>query len=318
MENVLLPAVVAGCVFVAVVLIWLKSASGAESSRKKALIGQMMEEKKAGNTGRDDVTLFKDTPGSGVSFFNKIPGITRTYDLLISAGLWDKRVAFFGVSMLIFAFVALALKGFGWFAILAGVAFAYFLPHRYLAFRIHKRNQKFLDMFPDAIDLITRSVRSGHPINTAMRMISENMESPVRDEFKQVTDEVSYGRTLTEALKRMSARLKIPDVDFFVVVLSVQQETGGSLTEVLSNLSNIIRKRKQLRAKIHAMTSEGRATAYILGAIPILEFGVLYYMTPSYIEPLFTTTSGNMILAAAGSLIIASQVVIRRMIDIDI
>ena len=173
-------------------------------------------------------------------------------------------------------------------------------------------------MFPDAVDLIVRSVRSGHPINTAMRMITENMDSPIRDEFRQVTDEVSYGRTLPEALKRMSARIALQDVDFFVVVLSVQQETGGSLTEVLTNLSTIIRKRKQLRAKIRAMTSEGRATSYILGAIPVVEFGALYVITPSYLDPLFTTMTGNIILGAAIGLIITSQYVIRIMINIDI
>lgn len=317
MENMLLPAVVAGCVFVVFVLISLKTTSGGESNRKKALLGQMMEETKA-NSGQGDVNLFKDTPGSGTGFLGKIPGISHTYDLLITAGLWDKRGIFFAASFVLFAAVAFALRGFGPFCIIGALAVAYFLPQKYLGFRIESRNEKFLDMFPDAIDLITRSVRSGHPINTAIRMISENMESPVRDEFRQVADEVSYGRTLTEALKRMAARLKIPDVDFFVVVLSVQQETGGSLTEVLSNLSNIIRKRKQLRAKIHAMTSEGRATAYILGAIPVLEFTVLYFMTPAYLEPLFTTFNGNILLGAAGILIIASQVVIRRMIDIDI
>ena len=151
-----------------------------------------------------------------------------------------------------------------------------------------------------------------------MRMITENMESPIRDEFKQVVDEVSYGRTLAEALRRMSARLELADVDFFAVVLSVQQETGGSLTEVLTNLSNIIRKRKQLRARIRAMTSEGRATAYILGAIPVVEFAALLYLTPSYVQPLFTTLTGNIMLGVAVSLVVASQVVIRYMINIEI
>ncbi len=318
MENLLLPAAAAGLVFVVFLLIAIPSVSGGESQRKKTLLGRMMEDTRIYDPAQEDVKLFKNAPGADGSFVWRLPGVMFTYRLLSRAGLWEKRRIFFLVMLVIFASVAFVLRKFGILGFAAALAISYAVPWKYLNLRIHKRNQKFLEMFPDAIDLIVRSVRSGHPINTAMRMISENMESPVRDEFKQVTDEVSYGRTLPEALRRMADKLDLADVNFFVVVLSVQQETGGSLTEVLTNLSSIIRKRKQLRAKIRAMTSEGRATSYILGGIPILEFGVLYYITPSYLEPLFTTVTGNIMLAAAAALIVASQVVIRQMINIDI
>lgn len=320
MDNILLPSLVAGIVFVVFFMLLMRFTSASESERKKALLGQMMKENQDAmerQNSDQDLKLLKDMH-SGDSFIYKLPGVKNYCDLLVKAGFWEQRFSFWIASAFLFCVLSFALSKLGLFAFLiAGVA-AYFLPTKYLKHRIDKRNLKLLDLFPDAIDLIVRSVRSGHPINTAMRMIAENMESPIRDEFKQVTDEVAYGRTLTEALRRMSARLGLADVDFFVVVLAVQQETGGSLTEVLTNLSGIIRKRKQLRAKVRALTSEGRATSYILGAIPVVEFGALYWITPSYLDPLFSTLTGNIIMGIAGALIIASQYVIRIMINIEI
>jgi len=129
---------------------------------------------------------------------------------------------------------------------------------------------------------------------------------------------VSYGRTLPEALLRMSRRIDEQDLHFFVVVLSVQQETGGSLAEVLANLSSVIRKRKQLRQKIHALTSEGRTTSYILGGLPVMEFCILYWVSPGYLDPLFATLTGNIILGIAIGLIVSAMWVVRAMINIDI
>jgi tight adherence protein B len=166
--------------------------------------------------------------------------------------------------------------------------------------------------------MIVRSVKSGHPLNAAMRMIADNMESPIREEFRQVINEVSYGRPLVEALKRMSQRIDEPDVNFFVVVLSVQQETGGNLAEILSNLSHVIRGRKKLKQKIRALTSEGRATSWILGALPIVQFLAVYFTSPSYLQPLFTTFIGNIVFGVALGLIFLALWIVRQMIDVDI
>ncbi len=183
---------------------------------------------------------------------------------------------------------------------------------------IDKRNTAFINMFPDVLDMIVRSVKSGFPINTAVTMVAENMEDPVKSEFRQLGDELALGRPLNEALNRLATRIDEQDLRFFVVVLKIQQETGGNLAEVITNLSNIIRKRKQLRHKIRAMTSEGRATGYILGALPFVLFGALLYSSPEHLDPLFDSTTGNMVLAAALGCIIMSQVIVRKMIDIDI
>jgi tight adherence protein B len=149
-------------------------------------------------------------------------------------------------------------------------------------------------------------------------MLAENAEDPVRAEFRQVTDEIALGRTLAQALSRLAARINEPDIRFFVVVLTVQQETGGNLAEIVSNLSNIIRKRKQIRHKIHAMTSEGRATGYVLGALPVVVFLALYFIQPGYLEPFFHDPLGQKFFAGAIALIVSCYFVIKQMINVDI
>jgi tight adherence protein B len=166
--------------------------------------------------------------------------------------------------------------------------------------------------------MIVRSVRSGFPLSVALQMLAEQAEEPIRSEFRQVTDEVALGRNLNQALARLSTRLNEPDVRFFVVVLSVQQETGGNLAEIVGNLSMIIRKRKQLRHKIRAMTSEGKATGIILGGLPVLVFIALYFVQPGYLDPFFNDPSGRMMFAGVLGLLGLCFFVIKQMINVDI
>lgn len=203
------------------------------------------------------------------------------------------------------------------FAMLGVIAVPFFFL-RYLQGRIQARNRKFINNFPDVLDMIVRSVRSGFPLNTALKMVAENMEPPVSTEFRQVIDEIALGRSTDDALMRLTQRIDEQDVKFFIVVLRVQQETGGNLAEVVSNLSNVIRKRKQLRLKIRAMTSEGRATGWILGAIPVALFAALYFIAPAHLEPMFTTDKGNILLGVAVSLVVLAQVIVRKMLNVEI
>lgn len=195
---------------------------------------------------------------------------------------------------------------------------AWFLTLRFLKKKVKKRNDAFLDKFPDVLDMIVRSVKSGFPLNTAIKLVAESMEPPVSSEFQIVADEISMGRTIDQALARLADRIDEPDIHFFVVVLNVQQETGGNLAEVINNLAQVIRKRKQLRLKIKAMTSEGRTTGVVLGALPVLLFGVLYKIAPKHLEPLLITTTGNYILASAVGLVVLALWIVNRMVDIDV
>lgn len=329
MHVLLIPAAVAALVFLVFLLLLTRHISSQEGRRIKSLLNRVAEDRRSGAVlDPEEASLLKSDntllPNTGMlGFVSRIPGVQSSYDLLLKSGLGNKTGLFFlwtyvGFIVLIFVFFYLGTTHPFWLCILP-LTLTVFFARRYLKRRITKRNERFLLLFPDAVDMIVRSVRSGHPLNTAIRMISENMENPVREEFKQVVDEVSYGRTLPEALQRLATRIGEQDLQFFVVVLSVQQETGGSLAEVLTNLSTIIRKRRQLRLKIRALTSEGRATSYILGALPFIEFGALQYVTPNYLDTLFTSGMiGYVIFGSAVAMIFLAMWIVRRMADIEI
>jgi tight adherence protein B len=223
-------------------------------------------------------------------------------------------LAGFGVSFALFLLLGMNLL----LALFAACLLGYYLPYRHCNNALKKRNRQFIDQFPDALDMIVRSVRSGFPLTTALQMLADNSESPMRDEFRQVVDELGMGRSLNQALARLAVRINEPDIKFFVVVLTVQQETGGNLAEIINNLSTIIRKRKQLRHKIRAMTSEGRATAWVLGMLPVFVFCILYIMQPSYLMPFFTDPIGMMMFAVAIGLVGLCAFVVKQMINVEI
>ena len=278
----------------------------------------------SGQSATDSQSVLKTQAMSKSEPLNEIlkllPGASSTHALLQKAGMSIGVGGYYIITIAVFILFMVLMSYFslGAFNLPISIVLSIILTRKYLWYRVNKRNEAFLAQFPDAVDMIVRSVRSGHPLNAALRMIVDNADPPVSTEFKKVVDEVAYGRTLTEALLRMSKRIDQPDVNFFVVILSVQQETGGNLAEVLSNLSNILRKRKQLRLKIRALTSEGRITSYILGAIPIFLMLVLHVTSPHYLVPLFEEPIGRMILFFAMSLIVLAVFIVRKMVQIDI
>ena len=248
------------------------------------------------------------------------PAMRVLYEAALQAGYQQKL----GFVMLVAlgAFVGAALLawqlGLGVLSILAGAAAGFLVPYQHCRKRVKARNRKFIDQFPDALDMIVRSVRSGFPLSVALQMLAENTQDPVRAEFRQVVDEIALGRSLPQALSRMAARMNEPDIRFFVVVLSVQQETGGNLAEIIGNLSSVIRKRKQLRHKIHAMTAEGRATAWVLSLLPVVVFIALYFVQPTYLSAFWLDPLGQVLFGTACAFIVMCAFVVRQMINVDI
>ena len=189
------------------------------------------------------------------------------------------------VSFIAMAFMA-SLPPFlaGLFAFLMGVA----VPHLVIGRMISKRIQKFTKLFPEAIDLIVRGLKSGLPINESIAAVGRELADPVGVEFRGIADAVKVGKTLEEALWLTATRLNTPDFKFFVISLAVQKETGGNLAETLGNLSDILRKRQQLKLKIKAMAAEGKASAYIIGSLPFVMFGLIRLINPEYAAVLYT------------------------------
>ncbi len=251
----------------------------------------------------------------GVPFFGNIyRKLQQAGDVTsFSAHLFYLLLVGIVVSFLAFYFLKSPL-----YAVCIGlVAILYYNGTR-LNRKLEKRNDYFLNHFPDAIDMMVRSVKSGHPLISSMRLIAQNAEPPISTEFQRVINEVSYGRPMPEALRKMADRIGLMDVNFFVVILSVQQETGGNLAEVLTNLSTIIRKRKQLKLKINALTAEGRITAKIFAAIPLLQMTFVRFSSKEYLDPLFETTAGNICLTVALIMIVASIYITKKLTDLDI
>ena len=322
MEPFILAAAVAIVIFIVALAVMPKAISNESESRTRTVLQNISTD----DPTAEDMDILPELGQSKAvqspigRMLLVLPGAKSLYVLMLKSG-YANKITGSVIAIFVLAFVigyVLSLTKLGNLGFLFGIPAGYFLAKKYFNYKVDQRNDKFINDFPDAIDMIVRSVKSGHPLNTSFRMIVDNMGPPISTEFRQVIDEVAYGRTMTEALQRLAQRVDQPDLNFFVVVLSVQQETGGNLAEVLGNLSNIIRKRRQLFKKIRALTSEGRMTGWILAGLPIGVFGVLYVMQPDYLEPLFVTVGGQVILGSAIGLIVLALWIAKQMVDIDI
>lgn len=200
------------------------------------------------------------------------------------------------------------------FALLLGAA----LPIMYLNFRATRIRKKMQDQFPVALDVFVRGLRAGHPIAAALELLTVEMPDPIGTEFGLAVDEVTYGAELRDALQTMAERWDLDDMRMFVVSLSVQNETGGNLAEILENLSKVIRERAGLLMKVRALSSEGRMTAVMLTVLPIFTFVVLFLFNPRFFldvanDPFFIPG-----FTALGLLYLTGFITIRRMIDLKV
>lgn len=202
--------------------------------------------------------------------------------------------------------------------IAAGFAGFLGLPRWLLGMLTKVRHKKMTAQFADAIDIIVRGVKSGLPLVECLRIIAVESPAPLGTEFKNLTDNIQMGMTLDRALQQFYKRVPLPEVNFFVIVLSIQAKSGGNLSEALGNLSSVIRQRKMMREKIKAMSSEAKASAAIIACLPFAVAFMVYMTTPSYIMELFLNPTGHMILFMGAGLMFTGVTVMRRMINFEI
>ena len=181
-----------------------------------------------------------------------------------------------------------------------------------------RRARDFEAQFPDALDLVIRSLRAGHSLSAGLRMVGTELPDPVGGEFAQLADEVQLGLPLKQALLNMSERIESEDLPFFVTAIAIQQETGSNLAEVLENLSYVIRERFKVYGKVRALTAMGRASANLLVGWPLVMVGSLYMVNPDYIEPLWTTPQGHMMMLVSAVLVAIGYVGCRKMATIRV
>jgi tight adherence protein B len=181
-----------------------------------------------------------------------------------------------------------------------------------------KRLKLFTSQFPDAIDLIVRGLKSGLPVTESISAVGHEMQDPVGFEFRHIFDCVKFGQPIEEALWDTARRLDTPEFKFFVISISVQRETGGNLSEALGNLSNILRRRRQMGLKIKAMSSEAKASAIILGSLPFIMFGIIFAMNPDYEMVLFNDPRGQMMLGVGLGVMSTGILVMNKMVRFEI
>jgi len=199
-----------------------------------------------------------------------------------------------------------------------GVALGIGLPNLVLQRRIGRRMKKFIGLLPEALDLIVRGIRSGLPATEALKTIGDEIQDPVGTEFRQVTDQMRIGVAMDEAMWAAAKRLGIPEFNFLVISLSIQQETGGNLAEILEKLSDMVRRREQMRLKVKAMSSEARASALIIGSLPFVMAGVISFVNPNYMHTLFTDPRGWMMMGVGFTSLAVGLGVMAKMIKFDI
>ncbi len=240
---------------------------------------------------------------------------------LMQAGLDIQAKSFMIVSAVVGAVAALLylMTGYPWYGAAPVAVFAaIMLPRRVILFLAGRRQKMFTQHFANALDIIVRGIKSGLPVGECLAIIGRESPGPVGEEFRMMVEGQKIGLTMDEILRRGIERIPTPEYKFFAIVLTIQQQTGGNLADTLENLSRVLRERKKLRDKIKALSSEAKASAAIIGALPFFVMLAVQVLTPDYLVPLFTEPGGQKALIGAGLWMLMGMLIMRKMINFEI
>ncbi|SEK16474.1 MULTISPECIES: type II secretion system F family protein [unclassified Variovorax] len=250
-----------------------------------------------------------------------LPRAHRLDRVILQAGLeWT-------VSSLLLACAVLGVLAFvvmGWLLrqplvlTLVATAVAALLPMLYLQRQRSRRLARMEKQLPDALDLVTRALRAGHSFASGVQMIGDEMADPIASEFRMVADEVNFGVSLQQALTNLSERVPLTDLRYFVVAVLIQRDSGGNLTEVLGNLSRLIRERLKLLARVRVLSSEGRLSAWILGLMPFALAGLMNLFNPEFMSPLWEDPAGQVVVKYMLILMLVGVVILRKIVKIRV
>ena len=203
-------------------------------------------------------------------------------------------------------------------AVFVGLFVGIGLPHFVVGKLVKRRMAKFTARFPDAIELMVRGLRSGLPLSETMGIVADEIPGPLADEFRAVSDKMKIGRTMEAALQEAADRLKTAEFQFFVITLAIQRETGGNLAETLANLADVLRKRAQMKLKIKAMSSESKASAWIVGSLPFIVFTLIWFINGEYMQGFFVDQ--RLMIAGGGGLVWMGigVFIMAKMVDFEI
>lgn len=239
---------------------------------------------------------------------------------LEQAGLnWErKNFIYFSITCAaIFTSIGILATGSLLFTIGFGFVGGFGFPRWYLAHRRNKRFEAFLLELPNAVEIIVRGVKAGLPLADCIKVVASEAREPVASEFRKIVEAQLMGLTLTEAVGRMPERVPLAEANFFAIVVAIQQQAGGGLSEALGNLAKVLRARKTLKGKVKALSSEAKSSAGIIGSLPFIVTLILYIVAPDYIMLLFTETAGHYIIAGSLFWMFMGIMVMRKMINFD-
>lgn len=268
--------------------------------------------------------IMKKSVLSDVPFLNRvlvrIPGTLQLNEVLRKANV-PYTVGFF-VSFS----VALGLLGFFFasaFGVkhlasgLIGIGFG-LIPLFYVRYRKRRRMQKFEKQLPDALDALSRALRAGRALASAMRLVADEFDDPIGPEFGGTVDEINFGVSLPDALRHFAGRIDCPELAYFVVAVALQRETGGNLTEVMANLSRLIRERFRFQEKVRIYSAQARASAFVVCSLPVVSILVLALTNRPYAETLWTDPAGQIISVVGVCMILTGIAIMRKLVQINV
>ncbi len=343
MNQTLIILIVAALAFVAIVGIGFTFTTGQDDAAKKRAreigAGRMVPNAKANGKAADDAVRRRAKTQEMLENLRKQDKerrkITAARDIaskLTQAGLDIPVPMFWLISVIAGAVCAgvvwisgadgLVISGISFKSrpVLCGAAFfagTFGLPQFALNTMIKGRHKKMVNQFADALDVIVRGVKTGLPLGECIRIIGKESPEPLKKEFLTFADNLAMGSGLERALASLYKRMPLQEVNFFAIVLAIQAKAGGNLSEALGNLSAVIRSRKMMREKVNALSSEAKASGFIIGSLPFAVGVMVFMTTPDYIMELFRTETGHVILAMAAGMMGAGITVMRNMINFD-
>jgi tight adherence protein B len=243
-----------------------------------------------------------------------LPALLFQAGMTITPAAFIRNSVIFGVVLFVILFVVQVPIHF---AIIFALAGGYLLPRWWVNRRRKKYQSQFLDELPNAVEAIVRGVKTGLPLNDSIRVVAKDSKEPVKSEFARILDQQAFGMSMTEAVTVLLDRVPLPEVNFFVVVITVQQQAGGNLSEALGNLARVLRDRKKMKLKIKAMSSEAKASAGIIGSLPFVVGGLVSLTSPLYLQPFWTTQLGYIWAGVGFFMLCLGIFVMNKMVQFD-
>jgi len=292
--------------------------------KRRAMKKRLMYICAGGLHGKEKLDLYKKSALQHVGFFGQLaftmPRLVILDQMLVRAALPCSATAFVLLSILlgslgIFVGITFSLNR----ELMAGLSvLLLIIPFLYLKIKEKEFFSKFEEQFPGALDLLARAMRVGHALSSGLEMVAEEMEDPIKSEFAATLADINLGLSVKDAFENLCERVPNTDLRYFVIAVLIQRETGGSLAQILDNLSTLIRERMHFRRKVKALTAEGRVSAIVLVMLPIVMFAYLYFVNYDYISVLWTSEVGIYMLSATACLLIVGMIVMKKMVNIEI